>query len=716
MASSDSIDHLATCPLCEATCGLRIRTIGDRIESITGDQDDPFSAGYLCPKARALGDLHDDPDRLRRPLRRTGGDWVEIGWEEALTAAAGGLAAIQRRHGNNAVASYFGNPVIHNLGALLYAGPLWQALDSANRYTASSVDTHAHIAANIHCFGSGFLVPVPDLDHTELLVIIGADPLVSNGSFMTAPGIGRRLARLRARGGRIVVVDPRRSRTAERADVHLSIRPGTDPFLLVALLQRLLDDRRPTPLDNLVRNEWRLRELLDTIDPDICATATGIGHDQIDQLADALSKTPTAAVYGRYGLSTQRFGTLSVFLIHVLNLVTGNLDRQGGVMFPTPAVDLRSPPRGSGLETGSYNTERSRVRGLPAMNGEFPVATLADEILTPGPGQVRGLLTWAGNPALSAPDGPRLEAALPELEFMVSIDHYLNETTRHADVILPPVSSLQRSHYDAFLYHFAVRNVARFAPPVLPTGADERQDWEILAELACRLTKAKGRTLTLPGVTARLTRKLGPERILDVLLKTGPHGWRRGGRRLSLNTLRRRPHGIDLGPLVPGLPALLPRHHRYIDLAPAPIVKDLQRLRAEPPPRPGLLLVGRRQLRNSNSWIHNVDRLMTGPDRCTLLIHPADAEDLDLTEGAMVVVESTTGSVDVPAELTDTVARGTVSLPHGFGHHRPGTRLRVASQRPGVSMNDLTDANVVDTNSGSAVLNAIPVTVRRHQL
>lgn len=371
---ASSTDLLSTCPLCEATCGLRVRTNACRIESISGDRDDPFSAGYICPKARALGDLHDDPDRLRRPLRRMGGEWVEVGWEEALAASAEGLAAIQRRHGADSVASYFGNPIINDLGALLYAGPLWRALSSADRYTASSVDTHAHIAANIHCFGSGFLVPVPDLEHTELLVIVGANPLVSNGSFMTAPGIGRRLARLRERGGRIVVVDPRRSRTAEHADLHLPIRPGTDPFLLVALLQRLLRNRPPTPLDDHVQNEKRLRDLLDTIDPDGCVTATGLDRSQIDRLADALSTSASSAVYGRYGLSTQRFGALSIFLIHILNFATGNLDRRGGVMFPAPAVDLRSPPPGSGLETGSYDTRRSRVSGLPALNGELPVA------------------------------------------------------------------------------------------------------------------------------------------------------------------------------------------------------------------------------------------------------------------------------------------------------------------------------------------------------
>ena len=712
MSPTSSRDVVSTCPLCEATCGLRVRLNNGRVESIAGDNDDPFSGGYMCPKARALDDLHNDPDRLRRPLRRVGREWIEIGWDEALAASADGLAAIQRRDGADSVASYFGNPIIHNLGAILYASPLWQALGSANRYTASSVDTHAHFAANIHCFGNGFLVPVPDLDHTELLVIIGANPLVSNGSFMTAPGVGRRLAQLRARGGRVVVIDPRRSRTAEHADLHLPIRPGTDPLLLVALLQRVLRHRPPTALDDHVHNEERLRELIDTFDADACIAATGLEPEQVDRLADALTSSPASAVYGRYGLSTQRFGTLSIFLIHVLNFATGNLDRRGGVMFPSPAVDLRSPPPLSGLQTGTYEPHRSRVRRLPALNGELPVATLADEILTPGPGQVRGLLTWAGNPALSAPDGPRLEAALEDLEFMVSVDHYLNETTRHANLILPPVSPLQRSHYDAFLYHFSVRNVAKFAAPVLPTGPDERQDWEILAELTNRLLRAKRRSLTPSGLSARLARKLGPERILDILLRAGPHGWRGGGRRLSLKALLRNPHGVDLGPLEPGLPGLLPKGHRHVDLAPEPIVDDLRRLRAEPPQSPGMLLVGRRQLRNSNSWIHNLERLVPNSEPCTLLVHPADAETLALADGATVIIQSSVGAVEVPVELTTSVSRGTVSLPHGFGHDRPGTRLRIASRRPGASMNDLTDATVVDANSGAAVLNAIPVTIR----
>jgi anaerobic selenocysteine-containing dehydrogenase len=711
--------HFGTCPLCEAMCGIEVHTEGSQILSIRGDQADPFSRGHVCPKAVALKDVHEDPDRLRTPVRRVGGRWTTVSWEEALGEVAARVVEIQSRHGRDAVATYFGNPTVHSYSALLAGARFGNALGSRNRFSATSVDQLPHHVAVTHLYGHPLLLPVPDLDRASFLLVIGANPVVSNGSLMTAPGVVRRLKDLRARGGTLVVVDPRRTETAELADSHHFIRPGRDAWLLLGLLQVIFDEglSRPGRLEAFTDGFDTVRGLVQPFTPGRAARATGIEAADIVELARRLARAPSAAVYGRMGVSVQPFGTLCQWLIQVLNVVTGNLDRPGGVMFTRPAVDFLAYV-GRGIEAGR-EPRRTRVRGLPGFGGEFPVATLAEEIETPGPGQIRALLTSAGNPVLSTPNGRRLEKALASLDFMAAVDFYVNETTRHAHIILPPTFALERDHYDLVFHALAIRNTAKYAQPLFAPAAGALHDWQVFDGLRRRLEALD--PARRPPLRQRLAdRWLSPRRTLALGLRFGPYGgglrpWRRG---LSLRQLEQRPHGVDLGPLEPCLPARLRTPGKRIPLAPAAFVSDIARLLHEQPddsPSAGsqeLLLIGRRDPRTNNSWMHNSHRLVKGPMRCTLMIHPEDARRRGIAPGAVVLVASRSGTVELPAELTDEVMPGVVSLPHGWGHHRPGLRLAVASNHAGVSVNDLTDELRVDTLSGNAALNGVPVIVQ----
>ena len=704
--------HLRTCTLCEAMCGIVITTSGPTITSIRGDPDDPFSKGHICPKAVALQDVHDDPDRLRRPMRRAGHEWHEIGWDEALDEAATRLKAVQSEHGRDAVATYLGNPTVHSSGAMLFAPDLLRALRTRNRYSATSVDQLPHHVAAMLMFGHALLIPVPDIDHTDHLLMLGANPAASNGSLMTAPGVTDRLRAIRARGGRVVLVDPRRSESAAYADAHHFIRPGTDALLLLAMMQVLFEERRLrtdacaaylTGLDEL-------RHVVQPFTPERVADATGMEAETIRSIARDFANAPTAVAYGRVGVSMQEFGGLACWLITALNVVTGRLDARGGAMFTTPAVDiLRGEQRDDGVRIGRW---RSRVRGLPEIAGELPVSALAEEMETPGTGQVRALVTHAGNPVLSTPNGRRLERAIAGLEYYVAIDFHLNETTCHAHLILPPTFALERDHYDLLFHALAVRNTAKYSPPVFPRRDDARHDWEILSGLTHRITgslQARAKALLLQRLT--------PKRMIDIGLRQGPYGGglRPFARGLTLRTLELQPHGVDLGPLQPSLPQRLRTADGRLHLAPALLVADVTRLAATldaPPTNDGSLqLIGRRALRSNNSWMHNSQRLVRGRNRCTLQMHPDDAAARSLIEGDDVRVTSRVGSVIAPLEVTPDVMKGVVSLPHGWGHGRSGTRLTVANQHPGVSINDLTDDQRVDTLTGNAGFSGVPVHV-----
>jgi anaerobic selenocysteine-containing dehydrogenase len=716
-----------TCPLCEAHCGVAVEV--DRatqgVVTVRGDEQDPFSRGFLCPKAYGLKGLHEDPDRLRRPLRRRGarGDaaaqWDPIGWDEALELVASRLRALREAHGADAVATYLGNPNAHDLGAILYAPTFQKALGTRWRFSATSVDQLPKMVSCSQMLGSPGLFPIPDVDRTDFFLMLGANPLVSNGSLMTAPDMPARLAALRARGGKLVVVDPRRSETAAIADRHLPIRPGADAYFLFSLIQVLFADGlvRPGRLAGFTRGVDELRALAADFRPEATAAATGIAPDAVRALARGFAAAERAVCYGRIGTCTQEFGALASWLVDVVNVLTGNLDREGGACFPRGAASPKDDtPRKRG--TYPYGRWRSRVRGLPEFAGELPAACLAEEIDTPGPQgeRVRALVTVAGNPVLSTPNGARLARALATLEFMVSIDIYVNETTRFADLILPPAGALERSNYDLAFNAVSVRNYARWSPVVIEPPPDAHPQWEILAEIAGRVNGASAEAVDelmaagLSRATGQAPRAdlRGPERLLDLMLRGGPYG-------LSLEKLQSAKHGIDLGPLEGGrLPRLLATESGAIELAPSLLVGDVARLRARLAERSrpdGLLLIGRRHLRSNNSWMHNVHALAKGKERCTLLVHPDDAARLGLADGAAAVVRSRAGEIRVPVSVTDEMMPGVVSLPHGFGHGAPGVRLRVAVAHAGQSSNDLADELGIDALSGNAILNGIPVEV-----
>jgi anaerobic selenocysteine-containing dehydrogenase len=676
------------------------------VVSVRGDEADPFSKGYICPKATALADLHHDPDRLRTPMRRDGERWHPIGWDEALDLVASKLREIRRQHGADAISVYQGNPSVHNLGLLTYGQVTLRTLGTKNMYSATSLDQLPHMLAALQMFGNQLLMPVPDVDRTDLFICLGANPLASNGSIMTAPDMRGRLKAIRDRGGSVIVLDPRRTETADKADRHVFIRPGTDAVLLLAMIHELFADNR-IRLGRLRANGVdELRAVTAAWTVERAAEITGIGADTIRELTLALATTERAVLYGRIGVCTQEFGGLAAWLCYTINALTGHLDEPGGLMFTTPAVDLLPLARLLGF-AGGFARWRSRVSGKPEFGGELPVSVLAEEILTPGPGQVRALVTSAGNPVLSAPGGRQLERALASLDFMVSIDPYLNETTRFAHVILPPSSPLARSHYDAALNAFAVRDIAKYSPPVFERGPDERHDWEIMAGLFARLK------LPLASRAAeRLLGKLGPEPVIDVALRTGPHGLRRGRNGLSLAKLRAQPHGVDLGPLESRLPARLRTPDRKLQLAPRIYLDDLPRLARRYTEAPtGLVMIGRRHLRSNNSWLHNSERLVKGPPRCTLLVHPDDAARHGLVDGGRARVATRTGAIELPVEITDAMMPGVVSVPHGWGHDRPGVQLRVAATVPGASINDIIDPARIDELSGTSALTGQPVEV-----
>ena len=688
--------HYRSCPLCEATCGVAIETEGDRVIGVRGDDADPFSRGYICPKATALADLHHDPDRLRHPLIREGASWRELPWDEALDLVASRLREIRSRHGRDAIAVYQGNPTVHNLGLVTYGQLLFRSLGTRQMYSATSLDQLPHMLAALQMFGNQLLMPVPDIDRCDLFVCLGANPLASNGSLMTAPDIRGRLRAIQARGGQVIVLDPRRTETAERADRHLFLRPGSDAHLLLAMIHEIFTSGLAR-VTRPVRGEAELRAAAAAWPAERAAAITGVAAADIRELARAIATTPRAVVYGRIGVCQQELGGLAAWLCYAINALTGHLDEPGGLMFTTPAIDPIPLAAPLGLR-GGFARWRSRVSGKPEFGGELPVAVLAEEIEAPGDGQVRALITSAGNPVLSAPGGPRLERALGSLDFMVSIDPYLNETTRHAHVILPPTSPLEHSHYDAALAAFSVRNVAKYSPAVFARPADARHDGEICAALWMRLR--------LPKLAARLAERaigrLGPEAILEPALRLGPH-------RLSLGKLRAAPHGLDLGALEPRLPGRLATQDKKIDLAPAIHLADLPRLdRAR---AGGLVMIGRRHLRSNNSWMHNSERLVKGPPRCTLLVHPDDAAARGLVEGAPARVATPAGAIELPVEITDAMMPGVVSVPHGWGHHRPGVRLSVATRVPGASSNDVLDPACVDELSGTSALSGQPVEV-----
>ncbi|MFL5803298.1 MAG: molybdopterin-dependent oxidoreductase [Roseiflexaceae bacterium] len=723
-AANDIRTHYRTCNLCEAMCGLEIKVRGQEILSIKGDRDDPFSQGHICPKAVALQDIYHDPDRLKFPMRRTAAGWEQIGWDEAFDEVATNLRAVQERHGANAVGVYLGNPVVHNMGTLLFAAPFIRALRTRNRFSATSVDQLPHHFAAYHMLGHQLLLPIPDIDRTDFLLILGANPLASNGSLMSAPGVARRLRAIQERGGKVVLIDPRRTETAAAADQHYFIQPGADALLLLALLHTIFADGLATSgrLAALCNGLDTIAALVAGFPPERVAGATGIAPAEIRRLAHDFATAATAVCYGRVGASTQAFGGLAQWLINVLNIVTGNFDRPGGAMFPKAAFDVVGITSATG-QVGHSGRWCSRVRGLAEFGGELPVATMAEEILAEGTGQIKALVTIAGNPVLSTPNGGRLDQALAGLEFMVAIDIYINETTRHANIILPPTTGLETDHYDISFHTLAVRNTAKYSPALFAPAPGMQHDWQILLELRRRLGGLPADTSNRhdPRVKLDVFSRMSPDKIVDLALRFGPYGYWGGnqhGHALSLRKLKRSPHGVDLGPLQACLPERLMTQPRRIELAPAALLQDVPRLERTLLDETtanriyDLSLIGRRQLRSNNSWMHNSVRLVRGKQRCTLLINPQDAAMRGLQHNQQVCVRSRAGQIELPIEISDEMMPGVVSIPHGWGHNRLGVQLATAQQHAGASVNDLTDEQLIDELTGNAAFSGVPVSVQ----
>ena len=752
----DNGTHYRTCHLCEAMCGVAIEVKDGRIASIKGDENDPLSKGHICPKAVALQDLHEDPERLRQPMRKTARGWQKIDWDEAFDLVARRLHQIRKEHGRNSIGVYLGNPNVHNHGSLVATMPFLRAIGSQIRFSATSNDQLPHMLASLEMFGHQILFPIPDIDNTDLFICIGANPMASNGSLMTVPDVRGRLKALKQRGGKLVVIDPRRTETAKLADEFHFIRPGNDALLLMAMVNTLFEENLvdPGPAERLVKDFELLQLAAVPYTPEAVSGHTGMDAEAIRNLARQLAATRKAALYSRMGTSTQAFGGLATWLAYCLNILTGKLDSVGGVLFSQPAIDLVALGAMSG-QNGHFDKRRSRVRDLPEFAGEYPASTMADEILTPGDGQIRAFVTVAGNPVLSSPNGQRLEKAFENLDFMVSVDYYLNETTRHADVILPPTAALERSHYDLIFSMFAVRNYAKYSDALFEPREDAKHDWQILLELAHRLEQQrKGGRLPLRSELGwRAFKQIGPDPILDLLLRSGPYGVDTGPARkflqpavdlvldilperhplrglaklspvnrqwgalpkgLSLSALKDNPHGVDLGPLQPSLPDRLFTRDGLIHLAPRRYLQDLGRLHKHLVSEPDdqLSLIGRRHVRSNNSWMHNSRRLVKGKDRCTLMLHPDDAGRLGLEAGQSAEVQGAGQAIVLPVEITPDIMPGVVSIPHGWGHDRQGTGLSVASAHAGASINDVLEDNQIDQLSGTSVLNGQSVTVR----
>ena len=744
-----------TCPLCEAGCGLEITVKNNVVTHIRGDMQDVFSAGFICPKGSTLKQLHDDPDRLRLPLVKRNGVHVQVSWQEAWAEVEKGLLGVINTHGRESVATYMGNPTAHNLSAMTFGRVALQAIGTKQRFSASTVDQLPKQVAGGYMFGTAATVPVPDLDRTQYLLILGANPYASNGSMCTAPDFPKRLTAIQERGGKVVVVDPRKTRTAEVADEWLAIMPGTDGLFLAAIAHVLFADNLVKVAPQLVAHINGLAELeraLARFTPEVVADVCGLSAETIRRIAHEIAQSPTASVYGRIGTTTVAFGTTTSWLVDVVNVLSGNLDTPGGAMFTLPvaggATTRGTPGKGRGFRVGKGHT---RVRHLPEAIGEYPIAALAEEVLTPGEGQIKALLTIAGNPVLSTPHSNQLDEALAHLDFMVSVDIYLNETTRHANVILPPPSHLQRDHYDLLLLQFAVRNVANYSEAILPLEEGQPDEWEILAKIAA-IVQGKGidadvsvsddaaiRSMVNSAVKdsnsnicgrdaeemmQELSRngQRGPARMIDFMLRTGPYGDAFGAAigGATLQLLKENPHGIDYGALQPRIPEILRTPSGKVELAPEVLINDLDRLYdvvgsgvVDTVSGRNLLLIGRRHLRSNNSWMHNINVLVKGKSRCTLIMHPVDALARGVNDGDVVSVQSRVGEVSVAVEISDTIRPGVVSLPHGWGHDAEGSQMQVALRVAGVNSNILTDHEALDPLSGTSVLNGIPVAVHR---
>ena len=688
----DNKIHYRTCNLCEAMCGLEITYKEKKVISIVGDKKDPLSKGFICPKSLALKDLYEDPDRLKTPIKRTENGWQEISWTEAFDEVEIQIKKIQEKYGNNAVATYQGNPNVHNVGSMLYGGPFLKSLKTKQKYSATSADQLPHHIASLKMFGHQMLIPIPDIERTDYLLILGANPGASNGSLLTAPGFPQKIKSIQKRGGKVINIDPRFTETSKISSQHLYINPGKDALFLLSLLHVIFDQgiEEKTHLSNYLKGLEEIKEIVKEYSPKKTALLIGIDSLEIQKIAKDFMNSKTAVCYGRMGVSTQEYGGICQWLINVLNIVTNNMDKVGGAMFTKPAIDLVYMTGIQG-KVGNFDRYRSRVHNLPEYSGELPVATLADEILTEGEGQIKMFICTAGNPVLSAPNGKKMEKALEKLDFMVSIDIYLNETSKYANIILPTTNGLETLHYDLVFHQLAIRNTAKLSEVLFEKDENQKHDWQILNELTERITEKKN--------------SLTPEMMLDNMFQYSPYK----EANLSVNKLKENPNGIDLGSLQPLLIKRIFTVDKKINISPKIFIDDLKRLNKElykdtkeEETKYPFALIGRRHLRNNNSWMHNSKLLMKGKNRCTVLMSSKDANNLSITDHQKIKIISNVGSIELPVEISDEMKEGVLSIPHGFGHNRNGTKIKLAEENAGESINDLTDDNKIDKLTGNA--------------
>ena len=688
----DNKIHYRTCNLCEAMCGLEITYKEKKVISIVGDKKDPLSKGFICPKSLALKDLYEDPDRLKTPIKRTENGWQEISWTEAFDEVEIQIKKIQEKYGNNAVATYQGNPNVHNVGSMLYGGPFLKSLKTKQKYSATSADQLPHHIASLKMFGHQMLIPIPDIERTDYLLILGANPGASNGSLLTAPGFPQKIKSIQKRGGKVINIDPRFTETSKISSQHLYINPGKDALFLLSLLHVIFDQgiEEKTHLSNYLKGLEEIKEIVKEYSTKKTALLIGIDSLEIQKIAKDFMNSKTAVCYGRMGVSTQEYGGICQWLINVLNIVTNNMDKVGGAMFTKPAIDLVYMTGIQG-KVGNFDRYRSRVHNLPEYSGELPVATLADEILTEGDGQIKMFICTAGNPVLSAPNGKKMEKALEKLDFMVSIDIYLNETSKYANIILPTTNGLETLHYDLVFHQLAIRNTAKLSEVLFEKDENQKHDWEILNELTERITEKKN--------------SLTPEMMLDNMFQYSPYK----EANLSVNKLKENPNGIDLGSLQPLLIKRIFTVDKKINVSPQIFIDDLKRLdkelykdTKEEETKYPFALIGRRHLRNNNSWMHNSKLLMKGKNRCTVLMSSKDANNLSIIDHQKIKIISNVGSIELPVEISDEMKEGVLSIPHGFGHNRNGTKIKLAEENAGESINDLTDDNKIDKLTGNA--------------
>ena len=698
--------HFRACNLCEAICGLEI-TVNENNEILTinGDKKDPFSRGHICPKAVGLKDIYLDKNRLKQPVRRTETGWETISWNEAYDEVASKLKAIQARHGKDAVGIYQGNPSVHNSGTLLSAPAFLRALGTKNRFSATSADQLPHHFVSSLMFGHPLLLPVPDIDRTDFMLIIGGNPLASNGSMMTVPDVANRLKAIQKRGGKFVVIDPRKTETAKIADQHIFIKPATDVYLLLAILNQILNKNNSNrfanlPFDNEAVSE--LKSIIQSYTPEAVSSITGIPTEIIKNLVQDILTAKSAVVYGRMGVSVQAFGGVCQWLINCINIFTGNMDSVGGAMFTQPAFDLWGRAKRGEIY---FNRYQSAVRKLPEFDGELPVSAMGEDILEGG---IKALFTVCGNPVLSTSNGTQLDTALEGLDYMVSVDIFINETTRHANIILPPTTGLEVAHYDLAFYNLSIRNAAKYSEPLFEKDNNQRHDWEIFEEIKNRLISQEGADIPTPK---------NPEEKLAMAIQFGPYG-KEG---LTLQKLKDNPHGEDLGALQPCLNEKLLTDNQLINIIPELLLNDLERVKSNFQKSLkdvkniefDLQLIGRRHLRSNNSWMHNSERLVKGRDRCTLMIHPETAANRGIVHLEKVQIESRVGKVEITVEITDEIMPNVVSIPHGFGHARKGVQLDIATTHAGVSLNDLTDDLLIDELTGNSAFSGVPVRILR---